>query len=120
MLVCLSIHIILTPKKRKKKENEKKEREREREVGKLWKGYTRAHYVRSTLPRTFHNLYARRSKVSAALVIDVDTNKASNNPSIGPLYPDIATADLKDEGVKADIISKSDPSLALSFQFPSR
>ena len=25
---------------------------------------------------------------------------ASNNPSIGPLYPDIATADLKDEGLK--------------------
>ena len=37
---------------------------------------------------------------------------ASNNPSIhvGPLYPDIASADLTDEEVKADIMSKSDPS----------
>ena len=51
------------------------------------------------------------------LLFDVDTNMASNNPSIGPLYPDTATADLTDEGV---IISKSDPSWALSFQFPSR
>ena len=56
-------------------------------------------------------------KLVQRLLFDVDQ---SNNPSIGPLYPDIATADLTDEGVKADIISKSDPSLALSFQFPSR
>ena len=53
------------------------------------------------------------------MLFDVDTNMAYNNPSTGPLYPDIATADLTDEGVKADIISKSDPSWALSFQFPS-
>ena len=59
-------------------------------------------------------------KLVQRLLFNVDTNMASNNPRIGPLYPDIATVDLTDEGVKADIISKSDPSWALSFQFPSR
>ena len=59
-------------------------------------------------------------KLVQRLLFDVDTDMASNNPSIGPLYPDIATADLTDEGVKTDIISKSDPSWTLSFQFPSR
>ena len=49
----------------------------------------------------------RGQKLVQRLLFDVDINMASNNPSIGPLYPD--TADLTDEGVKADIISKSDP-----------
>ena len=53
-------------------------------------------------------------KLVHRLLFNVDTNMASNNPRIGPLYPDIATVDLTDEGVKADIISKSDPSWALS------
>ena len=51
----------------------------------------------------------RGQKLVQRLLFDVDTNTASNNPSIGPLYPDIATADLTDEGAKADIMSKSDP-----------
>ena len=33
-------------------------------------------------------------KLVQCLLFDVDTNMASNNHSIGPLYPDIATADL--------------------------
>ena len=44
----------------------------------------------------------RGQKLVQRLLFDVDTNMASNNPSIGPLYPNIVTADLTDEGVKAD------------------
>ena len=47
----------------------------------------------------------RGQKLVQRLLFDVDTNIASNNPSIGPLYPDIGTADLTDEGVKVDITS---------------
>ena len=41
----------------------------------------------------------RGKKLVQRLLFDVDTNMASNNPSIGPLFPDIVTADLTDEGV---------------------